>query len=553
MIHIGNQSDRPLLSDRARRRLASIGVAIVSFDSDARITPPETLRPLERVVVDSRAFRQAALARLDSMRRYVGQTFTILPGLRLVSLPTRREHPDDHNGDRKPVQPVVAAMLLGREFLGSPVMVAVCEEQGLRVEQLLAQVDHATLVDDVEADRLARMIVWMRMDAVEVDRRCDELQHMSRELGECYEELSLLYRLTTNMIVDRPSVQFIHEACGELQQVVGHRWLAFLLAADEPKLEDLAGRLFTAGQIDCGRRKLKLLAEHLMRRYASITEPVVVEDVRTLNVEPLTKLARQLLVIPLVREGHMIGILFGGDKIDHTPISSGDAKLCHALANSLTIFLENTMLFEDVQTMFIGTLHALTTSIDAKDQYTRGHSERVAMMARQLAIAAGIHEQEVERIYLAALIHDLGKIGVPEAVLTKPGKLTAQEFEIIKQHPEIGARIIAGIRPMQDLVPGVLYHHERFGGGGYPHGLVGQQIPIMGRIIGLADAYDAMSSDRAYRHPMPHNQVLTEIRRCSGSQFDPQLTGRFVKLDFQPYFKLIRAHRDEGFEQTRIA
>ncbi len=549
MIRYGNEFDRPLLSDRNKRRLEAMGVSVVSFLEDGTVLVPGEIRPLERIIVSSPSFAAEIRPRLDAMRRYIGQTFAIWPGLTLVSLPTRAGR---WLAPAAP-HPVLAALLLGPELFNTPALRAIAAHAGAEPHELHALGDPRALLGQAEMDRLARAIVWMQMDGVEVDRRCDELRHMSQELGECYEELSLLYRLTTNMSVGRPSAEFIRDACQELQQVAGLRWIAFQLQDDEPRLEDLVGQLFTAGEVGCDRFTLKMIAANLMRRFRDACDPLVIDDTQSLEFEPLSRIARQLLVIPLVREGSLLGILFGGDKLDQSNISSVDAKLCHALANSLSIFLENSLLFEDMQAMFLGTLHALTTSIDAKDRYTRGHSERVALMSRSLAQAAALDPRQVERIYLAALIHDLGKIGVPEAVLAKPGKLTADEFELIKQHPEIGARIIAAIRPMKDLVPGVLHHHERYDGRGYPYGLSGETIPLMGRILCLADAFDAMSSDRSYRNPMPHNQVLTEIQTHAGAQFDPRLADLFVRLDFTEFFELIREHRDQGVSRTKIA
>ena len=224
-----------------------------------------------------------------------------------------------------------------------------------------------------------------------------------------------------------------------------------------------------------------------------------------------------LLVVPLHAGQQPLGVLYGGDKLDGSQIDSRDSKLCESLAASLAIFIENTMLYDDVQGMFVGTLHALTSAIDAKDSYTRGHSERVAMMSRTLAEAAGFDADCCERVYLSGLVHDVGKIGVPEVVLCKPGKLTDAEFGLIKQHPSIGANILRDIRQMRDLVPGVLHHHERWDGRGYPDKLRGEDIPLFGRIIGLArrvrrhelqphlppgpaDAKSAQRSPRLRRH-----------------------------------------------------
>jgi len=247
--------------------------------------------------------------------------------------------------------------------------------------------------------------------------------------------------------------------------------------------------------------------------------------------------------VPLRTQGKPIGVLIGGDKLDGSELTSVDSKLCDSLASTLAIFLENRMLYEDMHAMFLGTLHALTSAIDAKDSYTHGHTERVAMLARMLGEKIGLDRETVERLYISGLVHDVGKIGVPEAVLCKPGKLTDDEFELIKMHPEIGGRILQDIRQMQDLLPGVLYHHERWDGRGYPSRLAGRDIPLFGRLIGLADAFDAMSSTRTYRSAMDLNEVLSEIRRCAGAQFDPELAEAFLDLDFTPFFELIEKHQ----------
>src|SRR5690606_26088192 len=157
----------------------------------------------------------------------------------------------------------------------------------------------------------------------------------------------------------------------------------------------------------------------------------------------------------------------------------------------------------------------------AKDRYTCGHSERVAMLARRIAQAAGLSGPQAERVHICGLLHDVGKIGVPEAVLCKPGRLNDEEFALITQHPAIGHRILKDIPMLEDVLPGVLHHHERFDGRGYPSGLAGQQIPLIARIIALADTFDAMSSTRSYRPAMPRERVLAEITREAGSQLDP--------------------------------
>jgi HD-GYP domain-containing protein (c-di-GMP phosphodiesterase class II) len=229
------------------------------------------------------------------------------------------------------------------------------------------------------------------------------------------------------------------------------------------------------------------------------------------------------------RQDEMLGYYFAVDKLEGE-FDSQDSKLLGSIANESAIFLENAMLYDDVHGLMMGLLHSLTSAVDAKDAYTLGHSERVAAVGRQLAVEAGMDEAFAERVYLAGLLHDVGKIGVPEAVLHKTGRLTPEEFEHMKKHPQIGARILADVKQVRDLIPGVLHHHERYDGNGYPHNLAGENIPLMGRLICLADCFDAMTSNRTYRKALPLEVALTEIRRCSGTQFDPKLTEAFLRI-----------------------
>jgi HD-GYP domain-containing protein (c-di-GMP phosphodiesterase class II) len=182
------------------------------------------------------------------------------------------------------------------------------------------------------------------------------------------------------------------------------------------------------------------------------------------------------------------------------------------------------------QRMFAGTVLALINAIDAKDPYTRGHSDRVATFARILAEAASLPEDLVQRSYLCGIVHDLGKIGVPESVLCKPGRLTDDEFALIKAHPEIGHRILRDIPQLHEVLPGVLEHHEKWDGSGYPNRLAGESISMLGRIVCIADCFDAMTSARVYRPGRPVPEVLAEIDRCAGTHFDPELAKAFVAI-----------------------
>jgi response regulator RpfG family c-di-GMP phosphodiesterase len=174
------------------------------------------------------------------------------------------------------------------------------------------------------------------------------------------------------------------------------------------------------------------------------------------------------------------------------------------------------------RSLFMHVVTSLADAIDAKDTYTNGHSGRVAEYSKEIARRTGYTVTEQNDIYMMGLLHDVGKIGVPDAVINKPAKLTDEEFELIKNHPVMGAKILQNIKEMPKLATGARWHHERYGGGGYPDGLSGTEIPEEARIIAVADAYDAMSSRRSYRDVLPQSTVRAEIERGRGTQFDPR-------------------------------
>ena len=177
---------------------------------------------------------------------------------------------------------------------------------------------------------------------------------------------------------------------------------------------------------------------------------------------------------------------------------------------------------EKLSRAYIQIVEALAASVDAKDKYTHGHSSRVAAYAREIAGRAGFSEEEQDRIYMMGLLHDVGKIGIQDAIINKTSRLTDEEYAAIKTHPSVGADILKKITDLPELLIGAKWHHERYDGHGYPDGLSGEEIPDVARIIAVADTYDAMTSNRSYRGLLPQAHVRAEIERCKGSQFDPR-------------------------------
>ena len=180
--------------------------------------------------------------------------------------------------------------------------------------------------------------------------------------------------------------------------------------------------------------------------------------------------------------------------------------------------------------MFEGLINSLILTIDAKDPYTRGHSERVSTYAKMLAEAANLGPEIIEQASLCGKVHDIGKINVPGDILRKPARLTDEEFAQITVHPEVSYKILYPIPQMRDVLPGVLEHHEKWDGSGYPNKLVGEKISVLGRIICIADCFDAMTTTRSYRPAREVGEVLVEIEKCLGKHFDPKLGKIFVSI-----------------------
>ncbi len=242
--------------------------------------------------------------------------------------------------------------------------------------------------------------------------------------------------------------------------------------------------------------------------------------------EPEGARLSSLIVTNLRARGKTIGFLASLSFTRGKKFDEGQRKLLSIVSDRAAAAIENAKLYEDLQLTFRQTIRGLASAIDKMDRYTSGHSERVAAYAQILAIKLGLDEAKVEIVRQAALMHDVGKIGCV-LNLNKPGKLSQEDYEIFKKHPGFGKDILEPITFLQPLVPGVHLHHERWDGRGYPLGMKAQEIPLLARIISVADTYDAMTSDRAYRRALPHEVASNEVARCAGSQFDPDVAHEF--------------------------
>lgn len=239
------------------------------------------------------------------------------------------------------------------------------------------------------------------------------------------------------------------------------------------------------------------------------------------------RLPQSAIVTELYTRQRRFGLVAVWNYDASRPFDEGQRKLLTMVSDRAAAAIENARLYENLKDTFHQTIRGLAAAIDKMDRYTAGHSERVAAYAQILAIKLRLDEATVEVVRQSALMHDVGKVGCVMS-LNKPGKLSQEQYDIFKLHPGYGRDILAPISFLHPLIPGVLMHHERWDGHGYPLGIKKNEIPLIARIISIADTYDAMTSDRAYRKALPHEVALAEIERCSGSQFDPEIAHNFL-------------------------
>ncbi len=258
---------------------------------------------------------------------------------------------------------------------------------------------------------------------------------------------------------------------------------------------------------------------------------------------------RSIIAVPLItvdratKEEKVIGVLEVLNKLGEIPYNMEDLKMVELIASLAAGMIENSKLYRQIKKMYKDTIHVLANAMDARDPYTHGHSQRVAIYSKDIAEELGWGEEEREKLEMAALLHDIGKIGIRDSILLKKGRLTDEEYREIQKHPVISAKILEPFEMFAEIIPWVKHHHERYDGRGYPDGLKGENVPIGSRIIAVADTFDAMTSHRAYRRGLPPEVAIDTILKERGSQFDPEMAEAFVRV-FEKKYK-------DNFEEIR--
>ena len=467
----------------------------------------------------------------------------VLPGLWLITSPATCDRRNSRDN---------IAIVPTRELCEGEHLNLLCQAARLDRTVVQTMLSGLDLASESEISRTADLLKLLARTEGEVTRRTVMLEEVGRQLGETYEEVHLFHAMIGETSVATTPSRFLSMVVDELLRILPFSWIGVRINMDHLNLPEKFSGFMLGGEHEDQPSVLRTLGDRLMASSEG-RNPFVVDVENDPRFDGVVGGGDSVIVCPIAGDNGTIGVIYAGKKqAQDQTASSIEAKLIGAAAEHVSVFLRNASMYENLDAMFLGTVQGMVSAIDAKDPYTCGHSQRVSWLAGELAVHHGLEDSQVRRFKLAGLVHDVGKIGVPESVLRKAGRLTDQEFDWIKRHPEIGARILRDIPQMDDILPAVLYHHERWDGRGYPTGLAGEEIPLIGRYVAIADAFDAMSSNRTYRSARSRDFVRDEIRRCSGTQFDPNLVEAFLDIDMREFDHMINDHRDLH-EKTREA
>ncbi|MDF1535110.1 MAG: HD domain-containing protein [bacterium] len=415
---------------------------------------------------------------------------------------------------------------LGTVFVGHALIQGMSEEHKEHVRTLAGELGFASadrLIMEASRSpvytrsRLEALGRFIREQLVEKARDRGAIEDTTEYLLQKYEELMFLYAVTESLAPDSGHKRALTVILDKGAQKVGAKWGTFLLADTEGlgtlEVLETYGELPWSGDGQAG---------------SGLEEVCLPCSGPALVSAPLAEGGEEnLLIVPFrlrnFREGYVV---FGLAK--KGAIGDGDLRFALALSRQASSVLYAVHLYQELADLLFATLGALSSAIDAKDPYTHGHSQRVAEFAVMAAGHMGYNSKFLTMLKIAGQLHDFGKIGVREYILGKEGRLDDEEKLAMNEHPVIGAHILGKFKSFAEIVPGIRHHHERYDGGGYPEGLRGEEIPLVGRIIAVADAYDAMTTTRPYRARLQHKDALVELRRFAGIQFDPAVVEAFI-------------------------
>jgi putative nucleotidyltransferase with HDIG domain len=353
-------------------------------------------------------------------------------------------------------------------------------------------------------------------------------------LKRAQRHLSTLHRVS-ELLAGARDIGMLSEATlrGVLEVLPADRG-AIVLRRQDPvgrEIDVLAARSKTQASVRFAVSRT--LVADVIARGVSVFAHDATSDIRFADGQSVIgQQVRSVMCVPLRTTDAILGALYVDSLSGAGRFSEADLELLAAIGNQAGVAMHRVRLMGELERLLLDTIRAIAATIDARDGYTHRHSERVAALSGQLALELGLTDGERETAELAALLHDVGKIAVPDSILNKPGTLTREEFAEMQKHPVHGARILGNIQSatITAVLPGVQYHHERWDGTGYPEGLKGEDIPFLGRLLGVADVYDALTSARAYRGAMPREEAIALMAQGSGKHFDPTIAAALLRI-----------------------
>lgn len=371
----------------------------------------------------------------------------------------------------------------------------------------------------------------------------DQIQKLEGKLGAHYydvvndlvakaKELSLLFEISKEITSSLTIGDVLDTIVKRTGQVLGVDMCSILLL-DEVKNELFIAAAKGLSEDVIANARVKFgdkISGWVLKHKKSLLVQEIEKDSRFAKTSEQKYYTGSFISVPLIFKDKTIGVLNINNKYSREVFTNADLKLVEGIADHASIAIENARLYKDLQGVYMQIITTLTSTIQVKDNYTKGHSERVTEYAVSIAKEMGLSKRQVEIIKVACQLHDLGKIGIHEHILTKPGKLTEEEWKEIKLHPQKGVEILKPLAFLNDIITLVEQHHEHYDGKGYPSGLKGEEIELGARIIGVADSFDAMTTKRSYADARSIEGAAEELKHYSGTQFDPKVVDAFVAI-----------------------
>jgi putative nucleotidyltransferase with HDIG domain len=385
-----------------------------------------------------------------------------------------------------------------------------------------------------DADKGIEPVIRRRIDPADVEWLSSGTSVMPALdlLQRAQRHLKTLYRVSESLAGARDLQALAAAALETILEVTAADRAALVLRREGSREAEIAATRLRSG-VDGTFTLSRTIVNDTVAKGVSIFARDATEDERFARGQSVIGQGiRSVMCVPLRTADEVLGALYVDSQSGPGRFSEEDLELLAAIGNHTGVAIHRVRLLGEIERLLLDTVRAIAATIDAKDGYTHRHSERVAALASRIAAEMGLGVDQQELAELSALLHDVGKIAVPDSILNKPDRLTPEEFAEMRKHPVHGARILSNIQsPMVSAVlPGVRYHHERWDGSGYPEGLRGEGIPLLGRLLGVADYLDALTSARAYHQPLSLDDVVELVARGAGVLFDPQIAAAVVRL-----------------------